>query len=76
MGGELLVTIRVRYACRGTLSVHMSALASTEDPKEEMREITDEEMEEYMEYAERRWSSLAYQREILGGETMEEYLEH
>ncbi len=54
----------------------MSALASTEDPKEEMREITDEEMEEYMEYAERRWSSLAYQREILGGETMEEYLEH
>jgi len=76
MGGILWVMILASFPCSSVLSVLLSAVTSDEDPRDEPRSFTDEEMDEYVLDNARRWSSLSYQRQALGGETMEEYLEH
>jgi len=78
MGGVLRVMILARYIQRSVLSVHLVATMYDEDPnlRNTRRDLTDEEMDEMTACEARRWSSLAYQRQILGGETLEEYLEH
>jgi len=38
--------------------------------------MTDNDMQEFMEHSANRWMSLSYQGQILGGEMMEEYMEH
>ena len=76
MGGILRVIILASFPCSGVLTVLISAVTSDEDSRDEPRSFTDEEMDEYMLDSARKWSSLSYQRQVLGGETMEEYLEH
>ncbi len=73
-GGELQVVILAKYSHRGILSVHLSASTYDEDPKAE-EATDDEEVQEFVEHATRRWQSRAYQKEILG-QTLEEFLEH
>ena len=70
MGGSLDVTLLAKYPCHGILSIHLSASTYDEDPKPQVME------EEDWDRVARKWYSSAYQREILGGETMESYLEH
>ena len=78
MGGVLLVMILARYIQCGVLSVHLVATMYDEDPnpRNTRRDLTDEEMDEMTACEAQRWSSLTYQRQILGGATLEEYLEH
>lgn len=76
MGGPFQVMVLANFDSPGILHAQLSAITYDKDPKEEGMNFTDEEMDELELNVERRWSSLAYQRQILGGETLEEYLEH
>jgi len=72
------VMIYARYIRRGVLSVQLLATTYDKDPDENSlrQSFSDEDMEEFCRDEARKWSSLSYQRQILGGETYEEYLEH
>jgi len=62
-GGLLGINFRCNTTCE-------------EDPEDERSELTDQEMDEYALDVAGKWDSLSYQRQMLGGEMMEEYLEH
>jgi len=76
MGGVLEVTLLAKYPHCGILSIHLSASTYDDDPKnhEAKCKLTDDEIENFIKAAERMWRSR--QKEILGGQTIEDYLEH
>ena len=70
--------IYARYIRCGVLSVQLLATTYDKDLDENSlrQSFSDKDMEEFCRDETRKWSSLSYQRQILGGETYEEYLEH
>ena len=76
MGGILQVMVLVNLSGPSVMSVHLSTTTCEEDPEDKRSELTDQEMDEYALDVAGKWDSLSYQRQMLGGETMEEYLEH
>jgi hypothetical protein len=75
-GGVLQVVVFASYPHRGVLSVHLLASTYDEDPEAEAIIQPADDDDEFVERAIRRWNSPGYQREVLGGQTMETYLEH